>query len=146
MKSRLAKKIRIFSLTGHTITLKRNSKTCVNAIKMQTERDKLFAENQAKMMGMIEDIQQNLLRLSSQCDMRREVNIDNFFPVKEDAQLERFLDKTDGQFQARRDEFEFFLYCNVTKNMKLKRPFENALIATLFNRDYISSHRWPGQW
>lgn len=113
---------------------------------MHVERDKMFAENQAKMMAMMEDIQQNMFRLSSRCDMKKKVNIDNFFPIKDDAQLEKFLDKSDGDFQVRRDEFEHYLYCHVTRNLKLKRPFETDLLSTVFNRDYISSHRWPGQW
>ena len=132
--------------TGHTITLKRNSKNCLNSIKLQAERDKLFYENQVKMMSMIEDIQETLLRVTSLMDMKKKIQIDSFFPIKNDSQLQRFLDKSDGDFQLRREEFENLLYCYVTKTLKLKRPFETSLLAMLFHRDYISSHRWPGPW
>lgn len=106
----------------------------------------MFAENQHKMMTMIEDIQETLLRVTSQLDMKKKVNIDSYFPIQNDAQLQRFLDKGDGQFHLRREEFENFLYCHVTKSLKLKRPFETALLSTVFSREYIGSHKWPGPW
>ena len=132
-----------FSKIGHTITMKRATKNLVTASKLQTERDKIFSEKQDKMMAMIEEMQATILRLSCQADMRKSINIDDFFPIKQDSDLRRFLDKTDGQFNLRRDEFEAMLYLNVTRNVKSKRPFESYLLASVFSRDYISSHRWP---
>ena len=93
---------------------------------------------------MVQDLQATVLRLSSNIDMRKPVDISKYFPVKQDADLQSFLDKSDGQFDCRRVQFENFLYCNVTKSMKLKRTFEATLLSTLFSRDFISSHRWPG--
>ena len=124
--------------------MKRNSKVCVHASRLQAERDKVFAEKQDKMLSFIQDLQATVLRLSSKLDMTTEVDIAKFFPVQQDSDLQRFLDKSDGRFHLRREEFENFLYCNVTKTVKLKRPFEANLLSTLFSRDFISSHRWPG--
>lgn len=134
----------LFLRTGHTITVKRSSKILVNAAKLQAERDKKFADNQTKMLVILEDLQSKLTQLCSQSVMRKNVQIDSFFPVKVDGDLERFLDKSDGLFQSKREEFENFLFCNVTMIVKHKRPFESHLLSTLFARDYISSHKWPG--
>lgn len=115
----------------------------VAASKLETERDKMFSEKQDRMLTMLEDLQANVHRLSCRLDMRKKVKIDEFFPIKHDSDLQRFLDKTDGQFDMRREEFEDMLYLNATKNLKSKRPFETYLLAAVFSRDYISSHRWP---
>lgn len=95
-------------------------------------------------MAIILDLQATVQRLSSRLDMEKKIDINEYFPVTDDSNLQRFLDKTDGRFHMRREEFEHFLYCNVTKTQKLKRPFETNLLQTLFSREFISSHRWPG--
>ena len=129
---------------GHLITMKRSTKTLVHSSKLETERDKVFADNQAKMMDILMNVQTVVLRLATQFDMRKKINIDQFFPIQSDAAMASFLDKTDGQFQIKREEFENFMYCSVTNNLKIKRPFEAHILATLFGRDYIKSHKWPG--
>lgn len=129
---------------ANNITIKRNSKLCVQATKLQAERDKLFSDNQDKILSILHDLQGTMLRVASKLDMEKKVDIEAFFPIKNDSDMLRFLDKTDGQFKFRREEFENMLYCYVTKSIKLKRPFEATLLSTLFSRDYISSHRWPG--
>lgn len=96
------------------------------------------------MMAIIQDMQGTLLRLSCQLDVKKKVEIDSFFPIKNDSDMQRFLDKTDGMFHLRREEFENLVYCNVTESLKLKRPFESTLFASLFSREFISGHRWPG--
>ena len=131
-------------MPGHSITTKRASKLLVNASKLQTERDKVSADNQAVILEILQDLQKTVLRLASNADMESKINIDNYLPIKTDADLDRFLDKKDGLFAEKRKEFENFLYCQVTRNLKLKRPFEATLLGTLFSRDFISSHRWPG--
>lgn len=104
----------------------------------------MAAEKQSKMMAMMEDMQATLLRLSSHWDMQKEINIDDYFPINHDADVAKFLDKSDGLFPKKRLEFESFLYCNVTRNLKLKRSFEASLLSIVFSRDFIRSHRWPG--
>lgn len=129
--------------SGHTITLKRASKVLVNAARLQAERDRNFDEKQDRILSLLEDVQTTLLRVTCVLDMRKKINLDHFFPVKSLQDLLTFMNKSDGQFDYRREEFENMLYCNVTKNLKLKRPFESYLLATLFSRDFISSHKWP---
>ena len=124
--------------------MKRSSKTLVNAAKLQTERDRVFADNQERMLSILEGIQETLQRVACQMDMRKKVDLDEFFPFKELSDVKKFLNKSDGQFHLRREEFENFLYCTVTNTLKLKRPFESTLLASLFSRDFMSSHKWPG--
>lgn len=123
--------------------MKRSTKILVTASKLQTERDKIFSDNQAKMMTMITNLQETVLRLASQLDMRKQINIDEFFPIQSLNSLKLFLNKSDGQFHVRREEFENFLYCFVTRNLKSKRPFESSLLAVVFSRDFITGHKWP---
>lgn len=125
--------------------MKRNSKALVRYTRQQTERDKVFATNQLKMMMILEDLQKKMSIIASNIDMTTKPNVNEYFPVKNDANLTRFLDKSDGRFPLRREMFENFLYGNVTMNMRLKRPFEATLLSTLFSREYISSHKWPAQ-
>lgn len=124
--------------------MKRNTKTLVQSSKLQAERDKVLADNQAKVTDIAIDMQKILLRLSTQLDMRKKVNIDDFIPINTDHQLTQFLDKKDGQFQDRREAFENVIYCSVTKNLRIKRPFETHFLASVFGREYIRSHKWPG--
>ena len=132
-------------MTGHTITMRRASKVLVNASKLHTERDKIAAEKQDRILSILEDLQATMVRLACKVDLNKnKINMDRYFPVKDDSCLERFLDKSDGMFDEKRNAFENMIYCNVTKNLKLKRPFEASILATLFSRDFISSHRWPG--
>lgn len=108
----------IFYFTGHTITLRRNSKTCVTAARLQAERDKVFADNQANILSIVQDLQQTLLRVTSQLDMKKKVDIMEFFPIKQDSDLQRFLDNGDGAFRLNeiiyfftfKPMFEFFFF------------------------------------
>ena len=124
--------------------MKRNSKSLVCASRLQTERDKLFLENQLKMIEIMEGVQKTLVRLTCNLDMRKEVDIGEYFPIKSLTSLKKFLDKSDGNFEIRRDQFEDQLYNTVTNTLKLKRPFESSLLATVFSREFMSSHKWPG--
>ena len=67
--------------------MKRSTKTLVHAMKLQTERDKVFAENQAKILNIVLDIQSTMLRMSTQFDMRRKIMIDEFIPIKSDLDM-----------------------------------------------------------
>lgn len=104
----------------------------------------MSSDKQDKILALLEDVQATLLRVTSRLDMKTEVKMDDYFPIKTDLDMQRFLDKGDGQFHLRREGFENMLYCNLTKSIKIKRPFEATLLSTLFSRDYISGHRWPG--
>ena len=130
--------------SGIAITLKRNSKVLVCASKQQTERDKVFAQNQEKILTILEDLQERVQRISCKIDMRKKIMIDSYFPVTCLNDLERFLSKCDGLYHLRREEFEDHLYCSVTNTVKLKRPFESTLLSNLFSREFLSSHKWPG--
>ena len=130
--------------SGHTITMRRAMKVIVNSSKLQAERDKVSADNQERILAILEDMQEQLLRLASKVDMTRKINIDDYFPIQDDSYVTRFLDKSDGLFPLKREEFENYIYCNVTRSLKLKRPFEANLLSAVFTRQFISSHRWPG--
>ena len=125
--------------------MKRSSKALVNAAKLQTERDKVFSDNQEKIISILENVQQSLQRMECQFVMRKKVDLKEFIPINSLSDVKRFLNKSDGEFHLRREEFENFLYCVVTNTLRLKRPFETSRLAAIFLRDFMSSHKWPGQ-
>lgn len=135
--------IRLY-ISGHTITIKRACKLLVNASKLETERDKIVIENQNKIIAILEDIRDSVLTLTSNVIMKKEIDIKDYFPIDNDAGVAKFLDKNDGLFPKKRQEFENMLFSHVTRNLKLKRSFEANLLAVIFSREFISSHRWPG--
>lgn len=125
--------------------MKRSTKALVNAAKLQTERDKVFSDNQEKLINILEGVQQSLQRIECQLVMRKSVDMTNYLPIKSLSDVKNFLNKSDGEFHLRREEFENFLFCTVTNTIKLKRPFESSLLGAIFSRDFMSSHKWPGQ-
>lgn len=96
------------------------------------------------MLQILEDVRDSLTCLTSNLVMNKKVDINQYFPINDDAGVAKFLDKSDGLFPQKREEFENMLFCHVTKNIKLKRSFEANFLAIVFSRDFISSHRWPG--
>lgn len=65
----------------------------------------------------------------------------NYFPLKNDESLAKFLDKSDiQQYDLRRAEFQHLIEnCKSTK----KNRFATGLFKALFSSDYILSHSWP---
>ena len=125
--------------------MKRSSKALVNAAKLQTERDKVFSDNQERMLKILEGIQQSMQRMECQLAMRKKVDLTKYIPINSLSDVRNFLNKSDGDFHLRREEFENFLFCTVTNTIKLKRSFESNLLGAIFSRDFMSSHKWPGQ-
>ena len=125
--------------------MKRSSKALVNAAKLQTERDKVFSDNQEKIIQILEGIQHSIQRVECQLAMRTKVDLTKYIPIYSLSNVKNFLNKNDGEFHLRREEFENFLFCTVTTTIKLKRPFESNLLGAIFTREFMSSHKWPGQ-
>ena len=67
-------------------------------------------------------------------------DMNEFFPLKDDNQLNRFLDNSDGLYPLRRAEFYNMLYNIRTEK---KNQFGTAILKTFFSMEYIKTHKWP---
>ena len=67
-------------------------------------------------------------------------DLGQFFPVQTPDQLEKFMDRTHPEWDARRQEFYNLLYTCISDQ---KNNFSKGLIYTLFTQDYIKIVKWP---
>ena len=67
-------------------------------------------------------------------------DLSQYFPLKDSAALERFLDDKDGQYKLRASEFYNLLRCCITDK---KNKFSTAILKTFFSPEYIATHSWP---
>lgn len=91
------------------------------------------------MMDMLREIKEEMKKFYFHIKMDS-IDICEFFPLKSDDDLNRFMDKTHENWEMRRKGFNHLLYCTVTK---VKRRFSTALLHLLFTRDFIANHKWP---
>ena len=87
-------------------------------------------------------MQNQMTRLAFNIDMDT-VDIYIYFPAKDNTMIHNFLSDEDGNFHAKRKQFEYMLYTCITSQKSQKRPFGEALKNTIFSRQYVSTHRWP---
>ena len=67
-------------------------------------------------------------------------DISEFFPVENNQQLERFMDRDHPDWNSRKMEFYHFLY---TTASDVKKGFARGLIKAIFSRSYILGAKWP---
>lgn len=67
-------------------------------------------------------------------------DIGEYFPIPDEATLNRFLDESDGMYAVRCSEFYNLLKTCVTVKQNL---FGSALIKTVFGTNYLIGHTWP---
>lgn len=70
----------------------------------------------------------------------RITNLSQYFPLKDSATLELFLDESDGLFPLRRAEFYNWLLPCVTDK---KNRFGTAILNTFFTKEFVKTHTWP---
>ena len=70
-------------------------------------------------------------------------NIKDYFPLKDDAAIDRFFDKSDGQFELRRSEF-YNMLCQF--HIDKENLFATSLLRSCFSKKIIKTHTWPGPW
>lgn len=72
--------------------------------------------------------------------MAKVPDMNDYFPLRDSATLDRFLDEWDGLYPLRRSEFyNLLLTCASDK----KNLFGTSILNTFFSSEYISSHTWP---
>ena len=67
-------------------------------------------------------------------------DLKEFFPLKDSAALDRFLDQSDGLYPLRRSQFYNMLLLCVHEK---QNTFGTSILKAFFSPDYIKTHRWP---
>ena len=96
--------------------------------------------NMNLVIGMLkeikDDMKQYLFHMRMDC-----VDVSVFFPLKDDESLRNFMDRDHAEWHLRQKGFYHLLFTTVTKS---KKKFSTALLHTLFTRNFIKTHKWPG--
>ena len=78
-----------------------------------------------------------------------------YFPIASNQDILNFMNKEDGQYELRREGFEYSVYNTIPafaknwvakndKDMKEKQKvFSTALLDCFFTRNYAKTHHWP---
>ena len=97
-------------------------------------------DNQLKtIISMLKEIKEDMSKYNYHMKMDS-TDISDFFPLKSEGDIKKFMDKSHDEWPLRRRGFYHLLFTTVTKN---KKKFATALLHTVFTRDFISNHRWP---
>lgn len=96
-------------------------------------------EKADKRDSKIDKIYELVKKQSFQADMDAP-DIGKFFPVRNQNQLEQFMDRSHPEWDERRKEFYNLLFTCLTDQ---KNTFSKGLINTIFTREYISLVKWP---
>ena len=91
-------------------------------------------------MAYLQDIKSEMKQFTYHCKMET-VDIAKYFPLDNDEDMAEFMDRDDGQWDLRRKAFYHLLFTTITEK---KNKFAGALLTTLFTRNFIKNHKWPG--
>lgn len=67
-------------------------------------------------------------------------DMNDYFPLKDTAAMDRFLDEWDGLYPLKRSEFYNMLINCVSEKPNL---FGTAILNTFFSEEFIKTHSWP---
>ena len=115
----------------------------------------LISENVRVNTEMIQSVllkstqaEQRAIKRDKQHDQRdvreslRGFNLTPYFPASSLTILNEFMSNKDGDFQQKKEEFERYLNSVATVVYDMDN-FCAALLKTLFNKNFIKTHRWP---
>ena len=69
----------------------------------------------------------------------KSINIYDFFPIKDDATLEKFL-KQDSEYEDRKNQFSDVI---LKANLDTPQKFIGSVVPLVFEQNYVAGHRWP---
>lgn len=129
-----------FIYTEGTLTrLVRNMQGFQDTNQANFNNGKSIATDVKILLKHVVDIKKDFRQHKYHMEMQN-VDLSEYFPLESDHQLQRFLDKTDGEWEERKKGFYQLLYNAVTTK---KKRFACALLHILFKRDFIKAHKWP---
>ena len=68
-----------------------------------------------------------------------------YFPIPDEATMKKFLNQ-DEHLEERKRNFEGLLFSIVSDEALTARQFSDALVSTIFSREYLRDFRWPTIW
>ena len=119
--------------------MRRNVFNVCDTVRSNHDKLKNNEKNSGDIMQMLREIKHEIAQFSYHIKMDS-VDMSDFFPLKSNADLKRFIDKSHDEWPQRRKGFQHLLYTTVTKT---KRRFAAALLHVLFSREFIFAHKWP---
>ena len=120
--------------------MKRNIHNSSDTGKCCLEKLKCNEYYTQEVLGHIKDIKRDLLQFTFHMKMDT-VDLSQFFPLQSHEPLLEFMNRGHEDWNLRRKGFYHLLFTTVTKSQK---KFAAALLHTLFTRNFIRKHRWPG--
>lgn len=129
----------IYLFLGTLGKMRRNMFNTNDIVKNHLDKLGLNDEHLKTIMSMLNEIKKDIQQFSFHMRMDS-IDVSDFFPLKNDDDLKRFMDKNHEEWPLRRRGFYHLLFTTVTKNQK---RFGTAMLHTLFSRQFISNHRWP---
>ena len=119
--------------------MRRNAHNTCDTVRANFDKLSINEYNVTKIMDMLSDIKDDMRKFNFHMRMDT-VDISDFFPLKSDADMKNFMDKSHEDWPMRRRGFHHLLFTTVTKS---KKKFSTALLHTLFTRQFIANHKWP---
>lgn len=120
--------------------MKRNLQNTNDIVRQNNEKLTCTEYCVKNIAGMLKEMKDDMKQYMFHIQMDR-TDLSDFFPLENDEALERFMDKTHEDWEARKFGFYHLLFTTVTKQ---KKKFAAALLHTIFSRNFIATHRWPG--
>ena len=130
----------LFFLLGTLINMKYNGK---NIYELEKSNHFSMKEMHAMLVALtlkVDTTANNVNKLMYLLITQDSLDISEFFPIKCLKTLNKFMDRTHPQWPLRLKEFKNLLLLCVDDNVK---RFQDALLAALFDRDYLSVIKWP---
>lgn len=126
--------------------------------RLQSEKSTKIETSVAELLKETKEIKKHLIQYNFHMKMDT-VDLSEYFPLKTDAQLKKFM-QHDDEWNLRKKEcfnyhtFRLFLIITIIPQAfnqllfnavtKKTTTFATALLHVLFSRDFIRDHKWPG--
>ena len=119
--------------------MKRNQVKFHDRLVLLLQEKKEAAQDRKILIDMVMNLRQEL-KMQTLHQKNPSVNVSNIFPVNSQEDIQKFLDNSDGLFQARCNGFyEYLFMVRAPTQKKFKENLKNLL----FSDTYCEKHHWP---
>lgn len=118
--------------------MKRNTQGTYDTVRSVHDKVRRNESDTKMVIDLLREIKSDMRQFTFHMRMDS-VDLSEYFPLRNDKDLDRFMNREDEEWPLRRRGFYHLLFNTVTKQ---KNRFASALLHTLFSRDFIANHRW----
>lgn len=119
--------------------MKRNQVKFHDRLVLLLQEKKEAAQDRKVLMDMVMNLRKEV-KMHSLQQNNPSVSVAKMFPVSSQEEIVKFLDNSDGQFQARVNGFYEYLFMVRAPSQK---KFRENLKTLLFTDEYCENHHWP---